>query len=997
MLDCCDCTSGRTQRDVTDRGRKLTVSEKRQRLAALLIATSLSTSSCLATVAVQADEPKLAAPTLAAPAMSLPETMQLPKQLSFPASSGDSATAKAQPAKGSVGMVPSKSFDGIDGPGPSNAIEPRVAGPAVVVRENNDPTRSHLQFREQNGKWNTQGGPIGSAIQLLPPQIAEPSKMDEPVFLGNADVVSTNETVQTPRMVTRQDARLNGVRKTWEADGPLFTQTEPSMVLRGPESAEAELEAPTKGQVADTPPDLFDPTKMPAEFDSRPTKSVSDRQNASGWNGEDKPNTTQWNARRNVDRVTPLRDPVPSTTMAPIGSGALPARTAPSLQSPALQSPTRSPVQAESLPSLPALNAPSFQAPQVNEPIDDLPQKVDELTSKIEELTEQLNALKSSKPQPIEKAAPEKVKATPAAPKIQAPANVIPPSIPKTRSAIETLPEMKPTDVLEELPSLKDARSSVSQETVGSGLQGGQLSLEAPKSLTQPKSAMKSKSLEVELDSADNSEVDAARKLNESIAEQLRREEARDRMQIQNRDEDVSLQPASPRRSTNESSRLNSAKRDQGIFDQEESDKLSRVPLQPVERDRLMPLEDAPAGSVSLRDIRGNDLDEADLEDLYDAESKAAESDALAEKDDSAEQRRLRLAQLDATGRAKTHSGKGAAPNLSTGVMRMQKPIVQCLQHYYGQREKADGRSNWGMMHAVMVFGPDTRLIARGRDYSTIAWMAGNNVCRGQRLMEVEGGKIKAREGVGLQGHQAQWLAVLAMAGVPSDYPLYVDGEKFSVADLVKVEASKCKEGEELTFSLIGLSHYLDTETSWVGADGERWDFSRLIAAELDQPVVGSACGGTHRLMGFAHALRKRRLEGQPIDGQWARAEQFLDDFVDYTLRLQNRDGSMSTDWFESRQDNGDLDRKVQTTGHMVEFLLTHLPDEKLLEPEVLRSVTFLLNAMLKGRNNDWSIGPKGHALRSLALFHQRVYGEPAPLANSRSVARQRQPTRRSR
>ncbi|WP_431192262.1 GTPase-activating protein [Rhodopirellula bahusiensis] len=986
MLDCCDCTSGRTQRDVTDRGRKLTVSEKRQRLAALLIATSLSTSSCLATVAVQADEPKAGTLTLAAPAMSLPETMQLPQQLSFPASKSGAAVAGKQAGKSTADFVPEKSFDGINDPSNPNAIEPRVAGSAVVVRENRDPTRSHLQFREQNGQWNSKGVPIGSAIQLLPPQIAAPAEIEEPVFLGNSDVTSTKETTQPPRMVTRQDARLNGVRKTWEPEGPLFTQTEPSMVLRGPEAAEAELEEPTKEQLADTPPDLFDPTKMPSEFDSRPTRSVSDRTRSPSWNGQSNSNATQWNARQNVDRVTPLRDPVPSTTMAPIGSGALPPRKAP-----ALQSPTRPEVKLETLPTLPALNAPAFQSPEMGQEVDDLPQKVDELTSKIEELTQQLNALKSSKPEPIERAKPEAAKAKPAAPATKAPANVIPPSIPKTKSAIDSLPEMKPTDKLEALPSLKDAESSTSRETVGSGLQSNQLSLEAPKSLTKPELATKPKSLELELDSADKSEVDAAQKLNESIAEQLRREEARDRSQIRNR-EDVSLSPASPRRSTSDSSRMTPNQRDQGIFEQEDSDELSRVPLQPVERDRLMPLADAPSGSVSLRDIRGNDLDEADLEDLYDADAEVADGDA-----ELSEQNQRRLAELDATGRPKTHSGKGAAPNLSTGVMRMQKPIVQCLQHYYGRREQADGRSNWGMMHAVMVFGPDTRLIARGRDYSTIAWMAGNNVCRGQRLMEVEGGKIKAREGVGLQGHQAQWLAVLAMAGVPSDYPLYVDGEKFSVADLVKVEAADCLEGEELTFSLIGLSHYLDTETTWIGADGERWDFERLIAAELDQPVVGSACGGTHRLMGFAHALRKRRMEGQPIEGQWARAEQFLDEFVDYTLRLQNRDGSMSTDWFESRQDNGDMDRKVQTTGHMVEFLLTHLPDEKLLEPEVLRSVTFLLNSMLKGRNNDWSIGPKGHALRSLALFHQRVYGEPAALVNQRSVARQRQPTRRSR
>jgi hypothetical protein len=908
----------------------LTVSEKRQRLAALLIATSLSTSSCLATVAIQADEPQFGAPTVAAPA---------------------------------------DSFGVIDDTDESDAIEPRVAGPAVVIRENKDTTGSHLQFREQNGPWQSQASPIGSAIQLLPPQIAQPAPMEEPVFLGNSDAKATEEIVRTPRMVTREDARLNGVRKTWEPKGPLFTQTEPSMILRGPESAEAELADPNQQQLADNVPDSLEPTKMPAEFDSRPTRSVSDRNGGAAWEGEagPKPHATRWNARRNVNESSPLRDPMPSTTMAPIGSGALPQLTAPSIQSPTVQTPGLPPMSVETLPSLPALNVPAVQAPELNATATDLPKKVDELTSKIEELTAQLNALKSSKPAPVEpKADAESVQ--------DDPIEVIPPSIPKTRSAIDSLPEMKPSQPskqLEELPSLEDAEPAKADKTVGSGLQSNERSLG------------KAPSMELKRDTEEEKKRDLERRLNESIAEQLRREEARDRSQIEERENRMSLESASPRRTS---------ERRAEIKEENRADELSRVRLQAVERDRLTPLEDAPSGAVRLRDIHGNDLDEADLEEFYAEEAETQEADT-----DSMQQQRLRLAELDATGRPKTHRGKGAAANLSTGVMRMQQPIAQCLQHYYTRREQADGRSNWGMMHAVMVFGPDTRLIARGRDYSTIAWMAGNNVCRGQRLMEIEGGKIKAREGVGLQGHQAQWLAVLAMAGVPSDYPLYVDGQKFSVADLVKVEASKCKEGEELTFSLIGLSHYLDTETTWVGADGERWDFSRLIAAELDQPVVGSACGGTHRLMGFAHALRKRRLEGQPIDGQWARAEQFLDDFVDYTLQLQNRDGSMSTDWFESRQDNGDLDRKVQTTGHMVEFLLTHLPDEKLLEPEVLRSVTFLLNAMLKGRNNDWSIGPKGHALRSLALFHQRVYGEPASLSSSRSVARQRQPTRRSR
>jgi len=233
---------------------------------------------------------------------------------------------------------------------------------------------------------------------------------------------------------------------------------------------------------------------------------------------------------------------------------------------------------------------------------------------------------------------------------------------------------------------------------------------------------------------------------------------------------------------------------------------------------------------------------------------------------------------------------------------------------------------------------------------------------------------IRAAEGVGLQGHQGQFLAILGMVGVPIDYPLYAGRTKYSVRDLVEAEAKACRSGNELTFTLIGLSHYMKTDDTWKTADGESWDFERLIREELSQPIVGAACGGTHRLMGFGHALRKRRAEGRPIDGQWARAEQFTNDFVEYAYSLQNRDGSFSTNWFEGREDNGDLDRKIQTTGHVVEWLLTVTPDSELQDPKLVRSVNFLLASFSNQRNRDWAIGPKGHALRSLAMYYARAY-----------------------
>ncbi len=347
------------------------------------------------------------------------------------------------------------------------------------------------------------------------------------------------------------------------------------------------------------------------------------------------------------------------------------------------------------------------------------------------------------------------------------------------------------------------------------------------------------------------------------------------------------------------------------------------------------------------------------------------------------------LGQLD-------YTGQPMGPmQVTTAVRRLQPMMKSCLSYYHGTPEEATGRSNWGMMHQIMVYGVDTNIRAGRNSHNAIAWIAGNNACRGQRILASGPRGIEAKSGVGLQGHQGQLLAVLSICDVPDNYPLYVATEKFYVRDLVREEMAICKSGEELTFTLIGLSHYLDTDEQWRSADGQIWDFERLIREELSQPIVGAACGGTHRLMGFAHALRQRRAEGKEISGQWLRAEKFLDEFVQYTYQLQNRDGSMSTNWFEGREDNGDLDRKVQTTGHMVEWLLTYTPDQDLQNPRMVAAIQFLLNTVNSDRKHDWQIGPKGHALRSLAMYYERVYQSGSAWSRTPVTARSTSTTRR--
>jgi hypothetical protein len=64
--------------------------------------------------------------------------------------------------------------------------------------------------------------------------------------------------------------------------------------------------------------------------------------------------------------------------------------------------------------------------------------------------------------------------------------------------------------------------------------------------------------------------------------------------------------------------------------------------------------------------------------------------------------------------------------------------------------------------------------------------------------------------------------------------------------------------------------------------------------------------------------------------------------------------------------------------------LLTITPDSKLQDPRLVSAVRFLANTMYSERGRDWKIGPKGHALRSLAMYYNRVYGgKPAWQSNS--------------
>lgn len=314
---------------------------------------------------------------------------------------------------------------------------------------------------------------------------------------------------------------------------------------------------------------------------------------------------------------------------------------------------------------------------------------------------------------------------------------------------------------------------------------------------------------------------------------------------------------------------------------------------------------------------------------------------------------------------------------ITRSMSHLQPRLAKTLQFYRGKPLNTRDDSAWSVMHSILGYGVNAPVAInspKGRRTNAVNWMCRNYPLLNRRLLYLDKGYIKGVEGPGYQGHPCQFLAMLAQINLQRDYPLQINGQTFSLEDLINSEMYTCAANRELTFKLIALSHYLPSDARWKNESGEVWDIPRILEAELSQPVNGAACGGTHRVMAISFAVRTRELRGEPIEGVYLRAKNYVRSYQRYTMSLRNRDGSFSTEWFKKRSSAGDKDRQLQTSGHLLEWMVYSLPRNELSDPRIVQSVEFLNQLMTRHRFHDWEVGPRGHALRALSLYNQRVF-----------------------
>lgn len=317
----------------------------------------------------------------------------------------------------------------------------------------------------------------------------------------------------------------------------------------------------------------------------------------------------------------------------------------------------------------------------------------------------------------------------------------------------------------------------------------------------------------------------------------------------------------------------------------------------------------------------------------------------------------------------------------------LAEELDEVLNRTFQRRLNLEDHAAWQILHGALAFqrdflverefgGPTLSAVDHLLNGGTIAgWTVEPGTVvdadtdrRGLRAVLEAGSKSG-------QGHPDQWFAILAQCGLEPTQPILAGGRTYSMADFVaQVQFDLPRNlDREYSWTLIGLTSYLPTDSTWTALDGEVWSIERLLEIELDQDLSSSACGGTHRLIGVAMALNQHVAQGRAVEGVWSRADQAIQDAIRRAKQFQNPDGSFSSEYFDGPGSSPDLARRLGTTGHVLEFLTLATTEEQLREPWVAQSVAHLCDLFRRTQDLPLECGALYHAAHGLVLYRERI------------------------
>jgi hypothetical protein len=295
------------------------------------------------------------------------------------------------------------------------------------------------------------------------------------------------------------------------------------------------------------------------------------------------------------------------------------------------------------------------------------------------------------------------------------------------------------------------------------------------------------------------------------------------------------------------------------------------------------------------------------------------------------------------------------------------------------RRDLTTHNAFWTVFHGILGLGPGVELVdpGTGERVKAIDHIFAGKTLRGLIFRATAAGLDVVTTGDTLgQGHQDQFVAEMGQWGMPADRKVRVGGRDYTFMDFVRHSQMRARitANQELSWAVIVVGQYIGTDVSWTNDHHEKLHYEDLIRYELAAPVETAACGGTHRLFGLSWSYHLYLQRGGKTAGVWKEVAEKTARYKQQARRMQNGDGTFSTSFFRERASANDRNLRINTTGHILEWLALALSDDELRRPWVQAAASALALEILSLRSDPIDSGSMYHAVHGLLIYYARMF-----------------------
>ena len=312
-------------------------------------------------------------------------------------------------------------------------------------------------------------------------------------------------------------------------------------------------------------------------------------------------------------------------------------------------------------------------------------------------------------------------------------------------------------------------------------------------------------------------------------------------------------------------------------------------------------------------------------------------------------------------------------------VPRALKDRIEAAVNNIRARELTMTNGFWTVFHGILGLGPGLELTdpKTKEKVNALDFICDGGTLRGMvfkpSILGVD--VVSTMDSVG-QGHQDQFIAEMAQWNMPAHRKFVINGKDYTFMDFVNFSQARARttEKQELSWTIIIVAQYKGLDARWKNPHHEKLHFHDIVRYELDQPIENAACGGTHRLFGLSWVYHMHLAQGGKTEGVWEGVAARTHKYRDLAKKYQNADGTFSTSFFRGPGNDRDKNLRINTTGHILEWLSLALSDEELRQPWVQEAVSALCLQILDLQGASIDGGGMYHAVHGLLIYYARVF-----------------------